>query len=91
LLANFAEVPRFDQQRLQSAVSAYAGEHDLAAMSWSQQLATGRGCFATLLAAKHDAADRRLALFGVGDSVVVPFERRCLGFRMAHRRRGEIP
>jgi hypothetical protein len=40
-------------------------------MTWSQQLAFGRGCFATLLAVEHDSLNHRLTLFGLGDSVAV--------------------
>jgi hypothetical protein len=68
LASNFAENPQFNQAWLQSVAAAYAREHDFAAMSWSQQLSFERGCFATLLAVEHDAANHRLALFGVGDS-----------------------
>lgn len=73
LARKFADDPRFDQEWLQSAVAAYQREHDFAAMSWSQQLAFERGCFATLLAVEHDAQTRRLRLFGVGDSVAIVF------------------
>lgn len=71
LARKFADDPRFDQEWMESAVKAYQDRHDFAAMSWSQQLAFERGCFATLLAAEHDAVNRRLVLFGVGDSVAV--------------------
>jgi hypothetical protein len=74
LAGNYAENPQFDQAWLLSAISAYARQHDFANMSWSQQFSFERGCFATLLAAEHDATNRRLALFGVGDSVAVLFE-----------------
>ena len=39
LATKFAEDPRFGPEWLDAAVSAYHGEHDFAAMSWSQQLA----------------------------------------------------
>lgn len=71
LVRKFADDPRFGQEWIEAAISAYHGEHDFAAMSWSQQLAFERGCFATLLAVEHDAVDHRLILFGVGDSVAV--------------------
>lgn len=71
LAKKFADDPRFDLEWIESAVAAYQAEHDFASMSWSQQLAFERGCFATLLAAEHDAVNHRLALFGVGDSVAV--------------------
>ncbi len=74
LAGSYAENPQFDQAWLQSAVAAYTRQHDFDAMSWSQQFSFERGCFATLLGAEHDAANRRLALFGVGDSVAVLFE-----------------
>lgn len=71
LVRKFADDPNFGPEWMEAAVSAYHGEHDFAAMSWSQQLAFERGCFATLLAVEHDAAARRATLFGVGDSVAV--------------------
>lgn len=71
LASKFADDPRFNQEWIESAVAAYQGEHDFATMSWSQQLAVERGCFATLLAVEHDTVNHRLALFGVGDSVAV--------------------
>jgi len=71
LVRKFAEDPHFDPEWMEAAVSAYHREHDFAAMSWSQQLAFERGCFATLLAIEHDATARRATLFGVGDSVAV--------------------
>lgn len=69
LARKFAEDPVFGPEWMESAVSAYQAEHDFASMSWSQQFAFERGCFATLLCAQHDEANRRLDLFGVGDSV----------------------
>ncbi|TWO69129.1 hypothetical protein FN976_20555 [Caenimonas sedimenti] len=69
LARKFSDDPGFGEEWLQSAVSAYLSEHDFAAMGWAQQLAYGRGCFATLLSVEHDAATGRLALFGVGDTV----------------------
>uniref|UniRef100_UPI0035AFA19E hypothetical protein n=1 Tax=Hylemonella sp. TaxID=2066020 RepID=UPI0035AFA19E len=71
LARKLAEDPGFGPEWMESAVSAYQAEHDFAAMSWSQQLAFERGCFATLLCAQHDKANRGLDLFGVGDSVAV--------------------
>jgi hypothetical protein len=71
LASKFALDPHFDQEWMESAVAAYQAEHDFAAMSWSQQLAFERGCFATLLAVEHDAVNHRLTLLGVGDSVAV--------------------
>jgi hypothetical protein len=71
LARKFADDPAFDEEWMESVISVYQAEHHFAAMSWSQQLAFERGCFATLLAAEHDAVNRRLALFGVGDSVAV--------------------
>ncbi|GAP66860.1 hypothetical protein MBSD_n2175 [Mizugakiibacter sediminis] len=71
LAGKFADDPRFDQEWIESAVAAYQAEHDFAAMTWSQQLAFERGCFATLLGVEHDAVNHRLSLFGVGDSVAV--------------------
>jgi hypothetical protein len=71
LARKYADDPEFGQQWLEAAVSNYQGQHDFAAMSWSQQLAFERGCFATLLAVEHDAPQRRVTLFGVGDSVAV--------------------
>lgn len=73
LARKFADDPSFDEAWLDDAVSAYQREHNFAAMSWSQQLAFERGCFATLLAVEHDAAARRATLFGVGDSVAALF------------------
>lgn len=73
LARKFADNPRFDQEWMETAVSDYQREHDFAAMSWSQQLAFERGCFATLLSVEHDAINRRLTFFGVGDSVAVLF------------------
>ncbi|MDO4636957.1 MAG: hypothetical protein Q4B13_05355 [Lautropia sp.] len=71
LAKKFADDPHFDQNWIESAVAAYQEGHDFAAMSWSQQLAFERGCFATLLAVEHDTVNHRLMLFGVGDSVCV--------------------
>lgn len=71
LARKFADDPLFGPDWMEGAVAAYHAEHDFAAMSWSQQLAFERGCFATLLSVEHDAGNRRLALFGVGDSVAV--------------------
>jgi hypothetical protein len=71
LARKLAEDPQFGPEWMESAASAYHAEHDFAAMSWSQQLAFERGCFATLLCAEHDEANRRLHLFGAGDSVAV--------------------
>jgi len=71
LVRKFADDPQFGPEWMEAAVSAYHSEHDFAAMSWSQQLASERGCFATLLAVEHDAATGRATLFGVGDSVAV--------------------
>lgn len=80
LAKKFADDPRFDQAWVESATTAYQAEHDFAAMSWSQQLAFERGCFATLLAVEHDTVNNRLVLFGVGDSVAVLLE----GLKVVH-------
>lgn len=69
LVRKLAEDPSFGPEWMESAVAAYQAEHDYASMSWSQQFAFERGCFATLLCAQHDEANHRLELFGVGDSV----------------------
>jgi hypothetical protein len=74
LAAKFATDPSFGQDWLRSAVSAYLAEHNFESMSWSQQLAFERGCFATLLAAEHDPVANQLILFGIGDSVAVLFD-----------------
>jgi len=74
LADKLAQDPVFSQDWLQAAVSTYLRKHDFAAMSWSQQLAYERGCFATLLAVEHYAECNRLVLFGVGDSVAVLFD-----------------
>lgn len=71
LARKLADDASFDQKWMEAAVSAYQAEHDFAAMSWSQQLAFERGCFATLLSVEHDEANGRLAMLGVGDSVAV--------------------
>lgn len=71
LARKFADDPCFDQSWVESAMMEYQAEHDFAALSWSQQLAFERGCFATLLAVEHDTVNNRLVLFGVGDSVAV--------------------
>ena len=71
LVSKFAHDPRFDQEWIESAAAAYQAEHNFDAMSWSQQLAFERGCFATLLAVEHDSVKNCLTLFGVGDSVAV--------------------
>lgn len=71
LTRKFADDPKFDQEWIENAVAAYQAEHDFAAMSWSQQLAFERGCFATLLSIEYDACSHRLALLGIGDSVAV--------------------
>lgn len=68
-----ADDPAFGADWLESAVSAYKHEHDFAAMSWSQQLAYERGCFATLLSVEYDPDHGRLRLFGVGDSIAALF------------------
>ena len=73
LARKFAQDPHFNPKWLDEAISAYQREHDFAAMTWSQQAAFERGCFATLLAVEHDSQSRRLRLFGVGDSVAVLF------------------
>lgn len=80
LTAKFAADPDFGEEWLQSAVSAYVREHDLPAMSWSQQLAFERGCFATLLTAEHESVVNRLNLLGVGDSVAVLFDGKSLAW-----------
>src|SRR4051812_4694428 len=67
LTAKFAVDTSFGQDWLRSAVSAYLAEHKFESMSWSQQLAFERGCFATLLAAEHDPVANQLNLFGIGD------------------------
>lgn len=74
LVAKLAQDPAFGPEWLQSAVADYMRKHDFASMSWSQQHAFERGCFATLLCAEHDAATKTLSLFGVGDSVAVLFD-----------------
>ncbi len=75
LLADkFATDPSFKQDWLRSAISAYLAEHNFESMSWSQQLAFKRGCFATLLAVEHDPVANQLILFGIGDSVAVLFD-----------------
>jgi hypothetical protein len=71
LARKFADDPLFGPQWMESALSVYHATHDFSAMSWSQQLAFERGCFATLLAVEHDQASGQVALFGVGDSVAV--------------------
>lgn len=71
LVRKFADDASFGQQWLEAAVTAYQSKHDFAAMSWSQQLAFERGCFATLLSVEHDQVSGRLAIFGVGDTVAV--------------------
>lgn len=71
LAQKLADNPDFGQEWMESAVAAYHAEHDFAAMSWSQQLAFERGCYATLLLVEHDELNRRLDLFGLGDSVAV--------------------
>lgn len=73
LVRKFADDPCLNHEWIESAVSKYHAEHDFNSMSWSQQLAYGRGCFATLLSAEHDSLNQRLTLFGVGDSVAVLF------------------
>lgn len=78
LVTKFAEHPGFDAEWLHAAVSDYLREHDFAMMSWSQQLAFERGCFATLLAAEHDALACRVNLFAVGDSVALLFDEAAL-------------
>ncbi len=71
LARKFADDPHFNLQWIESAVADYQAQHDVAAMSWSQQLAFERGCFATLLAAEHNVINHRLRLFGIGDSIAV--------------------
>ncbi|CAM4345589.1 Protein phosphatase 2C domain-containing protein [Comamonas aquatilis] len=71
LVRKLAHDPYFNQAWITSAISAYQGEHDFATMSWSQQLAYEKGCFATLISVEHDALNNHLAVFGVGDSVAV--------------------
>lgn len=71
LTGKLADDPHFDQEWIESAISTYQSRHDFGAMSWSQQLAFERGCFATLLGVEHDATNRRLTLLGIGDSVAV--------------------
>lgn len=74
LAAKFAIDPSFKQDWLPSAISAYLAEHNFENMSWSQQLAFERGCFATLLVVEHDSVANQLVLFGIGDSVAVLFD-----------------
>jgi hypothetical protein len=74
LASKFADDPTFSQEWLQSAIDDYMREHDFASMSWSQQLAFERGCFATLLGADYNPATGKVALIGVGDSVAVLFD-----------------
>jgi hypothetical protein len=74
LAIKFAADPCFGDDWLRSAASVYLAEHKFESMSWSQQLAFERGCFATLLAAEHDLVANRLILFGIGDSVAVLFD-----------------
>jgi len=71
LAKRFARDPYFNAEWMERAVAEYHAEHECASMSWSQQLAFERGCFATLLAVDHDEANRRLNLFGIGDSITV--------------------
>lgn len=71
LAKRFAHDPCFNAEWMERAIAEYHSEHDFASMSWSQQLAFERGCFATLLAVDCDEASRRVTLFGVGDSVTV--------------------
>lgn len=71
LARKFADDASFDQQWLEKVVSVYQSQHDFAAMSWSQQLAFERGCFATLLSVEHEESSGRLTIFGVGDTVAV--------------------
>lgn len=71
LVRKFADDSVFGPEWMDDAISAYQAEHNFAAMSWSQQLAFERGCFATLLAVEYDETRRRATLFGVGDSVAV--------------------
>lgn len=71
LACKFTNDGNFGEQWLATAITNYQAQHDFSAMSWSQQLAYGRGCFATLLAAEHDTLNERLMMFGVGDTVAV--------------------
>ena len=71
LTRKFADDASFDQQWLESAVSDYQSQHEFATMSWSQQLAFERGCFATLLSVEYDPDRRSVNVFGIGDSVAV--------------------
>lgn len=71
LARKLADDASFGQQWLETAVSDYHSQHDFASMSWSQQFAFERGCFATLLSVEHDAARGLLNMFGVGDTVAV--------------------
>jgi hypothetical protein len=71
LARKLADGASFGQQWLEAAVSEYHSQHDFATMSWSQQFAFERGCFATLLSVEYDAARGLLKMFGVGDTVAV--------------------
>lgn len=71
LTSKLASDPHFCQEWIECATSSYQGRHDFEMMSWSQQLAFDRGCFATLLGVEHDAVNHRLTLLGIGDSVAV--------------------
>lgn len=71
LARKFADDASFDHSWLEAAASDYQSRHDFGAMSWSQQLAFERGCFATLLSVEHDPARRLVTMFGVGDTIAV--------------------
>lgn len=71
LTHKLSDDPNFDREWLETAVADYHAAHDFAAMSWSQQHAFERGCFSTLLLVEHDELNRRLDLFGIGDSIAV--------------------
>lgn len=71
LVSKFASHAGLDLAWLRDAIADYHQHHDFSSMSWSQQHAFERGCFATLLAVEHSPECHRLTMIGIGDTVAV--------------------
>lgn len=73
LVKKWSTDQHFCQEWLASAIAEYISLQDFSRMSWSQQMAFERGCFATLLTVEHSPTDHKLSIFGIGDSVALLF------------------
>lgn len=67
----FAADPKFSPDWLSGALHEYVAAHDFPTMSWSQQLAYGRGSFCTLLGIDYDTVHHTVDVLAIGDSIAI--------------------